>query len=275
MELTFWGVRGIVPVSGKETIKFGGHTSCASVLSSKGEMIIIDAGTGIKMLGDHLMNEKKDQSLRIHILFTHFHLDHIMGLPFFAPLYSPEAVITFYASSLPKETEGYLKRLMAGRYFPLELNETHSIKEFKKIPQENFIIGGIQVSHHLLNHPQSSIAFKLQEEQSDIVFATDTEHPEKGIDEGLASFAYAADFLIYDATYTPEEYNSGKRGWGHSTWLEGVKLARKAKVRELCLSHFNPNYSDNKIDRIISLARKEFNSTEGAMEGLKKIFRSE
>lgn len=272
MELTFWGVRGTFPVSGPWVNKYGGHTSCASVVSSQGAIIVIDAGTGIRKLGDKLRGERKNEPLQVCLLLTHFHLDHIMGLPFFAPLYSSQSSLIIYAPASPEETEKYLSNLMAGRYFPFEFGETQSQKIFKEIPEGEFEVGGIQISHIPLNHPQNSLSYSLGEMEKNIVFATDTEHPIQGIDEKLVAFVKGADLFIYDATFTPEEYESGKRGWGHSTWLEGTKIAREAKVKELCLSHFNPSHTDSQIDGIISAARKEFSNSEGASEGLKKIF---
>ena len=271
MEVTFWGVRGTVPVSGMKVNKYGGHTLCASVVSSEKEMIIIDAGTGIRKLGEFLVKKKKKNPLNIHLLLTHFHLDHIMGLPFFSPLYLPDSVITFHAPGSLEETKRYLKGLMAGRYFPLDWNGTESEKIFREIPDECFSVGGIRISHYPLNHPQGALAFSLEKDGRKVVFATDTEHPERGIDDRLAHFAQGANFFIYDATFTPEEYNSSKRGWGHSTWLEGTRLARAANVARLYLSHFNPSHSDSLIDEMISLAQKEFPLTEGAREGLKEV----
>jgi len=273
MEIIFWGVRGTVPVSGNDVVKYGGRTPCASVVSSGGEIIIIDAGTGIKALGDHLMSKKINKPLQLHLFLTHFHLDHVMGLPFFAPLYSPEVMINFYAFASRKDIQKYLGGLMAGKYFPFEFNETLSTKEFQRIPREYVDVGGIQVSHHRLNHPQGSIALSLKEGVRKIVFATDTEHLEEKVDERLAAFAEGADVFVYDAMFTPEEYRASKQGWGHSTWLEGTKLAKEARVGELRLSHFNPRHSDKKIDRMISLARKEFPRTAGAREGLKIILK--
>jgi len=268
MELTFWGVRGTSPASGRDVIEYGGQTPCASLVSSEGEVLIIDAGTGIRKLGDFLMRERKNGPLPVNILLTHFHIDHIMGIPFFAPLYSSESIITFYA---PADPEKYLSGLMAGRYYPLEFRETKSKKEYIKIPDGSFIVNDVQVSHCPLIHPQGSVALKLKEKDKEVIFATDTEHPEQGIDERLASFVSGAHTLIYDGMFTPEEYKSGKHGWGHSTWLEGTKIARRAKVTKLYISHFNPDHSDDLIDRMISSARKEFAPTEGAREGLKEI----
>lgn len=268
MKLEFWGVRGTVPVSGPDKIKYGGHTICASLKTPDDEFIVMDAGTGIKRLGDKLLKERGESGMHIHLLLTHFHLDHIMGIPFFSALYSPTVDLTVYSIANPQETEKYLSGLMDGKYFPVGFKETLSRKNFKRIPEGNFSIGVTQIEICPLHHPQGSIAYKFKSEGKVIVFATDTEHPDKGIDERLASFSRGADIFIYDAMFTPEEYQLDKKGWGHSTWIEGTKLARQAEIGHLYLSHFNPDHSDEQIDRMISLAQEEFLQTSGAREEL-------
>lgn len=268
MKLEFWGVRGSMPTSGKDKNKYGGYTSCYYLVTSEGEWIIVDAGTGIKNLGESLLRQCGESLIEIHLLMTHFHLDHIIGLPYFAPLYSPRTILNIYADSSPEETEKYLCGLMGARYFPVEFGETPSKKVYKKIPEKEFNIGGVSISYCPLTHPQTSVSYKLQEKEKKIVFATDTEHSEEGLDLRLASFAREADIFVYDAMFTPEEYQSKRQGWGHSTWLEGTKLANEAGVRKLYLSHFNPDHSDNQIDEFISLAREKFPQTYGATEGL-------
>ncbi len=263
MKVDFWGVRGTFPVCGKDKTKYGGHTICASIHNSEEEAVIIDAGTGIKPLGDKLIEERGEKDLHISIFLTHFHLDHIWGIPFFAPLYSSEAIITFYAPSPPQVTERLLNGITTGRYFPVDFKETSSKKIYKKAPEKNFKKWGLHFSSCFLRHPQGSIAYKIEDEEGSIIFATDTEQPEKGIDQRLVSFAHGVDAFIYDATFTPEEYESGKRGWGHSTWLEGTKIAREANVRNLYLSHFNPDHNDSQIDEILSLAKKNFSQSFG------------
>lgn len=265
-KLVFWGVRGTCPVSGEHTIKYGGHTPCASFDNPDGSLIIIDAGTGIKELGDRLMSDEEEIPSSVHIFLTHFHLDHIMGLPFFWPLYNPDVRLVFYADCLQEETEKHLSGFMGGKYFPISFHQTPSEKTFHRMPEGGLEVGESRIFCCPLNHPQGSVAYKIRDENETIVIATDTEHPQKGIDQRLADFASGSDNLVYDATFTPDEYRSDRMGWGHSTWLEGTKLAKQAGVKKLFLSHLNPDHQDSQIDEIVSLAREKFVNTFVAME---------
>lgn len=268
MELTFWGVRGSTPVSGRDKLKYGGSTSSASIVSAGGEVIIIDAGTGIKALGEKLMSEAARNRLHLHLFLTHFHLDHLIGLPFFAPLYSSRAAIHFYSPASPRETEKHLNGLMMGRYFPVAFKETASAKDYHKVDKSSIHIGKLEISSCPLHHPQGSVAYKIEEAGKSIVFATDTEPPEQGLDERLASFIRSATYFIYDATFTPEDYLV-RQGWGHSTWREGTKHGRQASVRHLILSHFNPDHPDSLVDEMVRQARTEFKRTRAARERLR------
>jgi phosphoribosyl 1,2-cyclic phosphodiesterase len=266
--LEFWGVRGSAPVSGRHLVKFGGHTPCASLKSSGGDMLIVDAGTGIMLLGEQVMAGSGKAAIGVNILFTHFHLDHVIGLPFFAPLYSSRAAISFRSPAAPKETEKYIAGLQMGRYFPVSFTETASRKKFLRVEEGGFMVGGFRISSCPLNHPQGSVAYRIEEGGGSVVFATDTEPPEDGLDERLAAFIRGATYLIYDATFTPREYLV-RQGWGHSTWLDGTRLARAGGVENLVLSHFNPDHDDRRIDGMVRLARKEFPRTFPAREGWK------
>jgi len=265
MKLEFWGVRGTMPICGSDRIKYGGNTICSAVYAEDDTPIIIDAGTGIKKLGDKLLWKKGGKPLNLSILLTHFHLDHIQGFPFFAPLYLPDATLTIYTPQTPEETEQYLSGLMSGRYFPVDFWGTPSKKIYHQI-QGDFSLKGVRISMCPLHHPQGSVAYRLATDKRSVVFATDTEHPAQGIDERLVKFAEGADDFIYDATYTLDEYESGRVGWGHSTWLEGTRLAEEAQVKNLYLHHFNPDHSDKQIDEIVAKAREKFPETSGAKE---------
>ncbi|MCJ7612236.1 MAG: MBL fold metallo-hydrolase [Candidatus Aminicenantes bacterium] len=276
MELEFWGVRGTHPVSGREGSRYGGHTAAALITAKSGDRVIVDAGTGMIGLGRRMTRDSSGSpKQRVHVLLTHFHLDHIMGLPFFSPLQDKNTAVTFFSAAEPAETERLLSGIMAGRYFPLDFQDLAAAKHFKKLPQGKLEIGSLLISHHPLSHPQGSAAYRIEEGGQSVVFATDTEHPLKGLDDSLAAFAQGAGHFIYDATFTPQDYEVGKRGWGHSTWLEGTKLARAACVGTLYLSHLNPEYPDKTIDELVRLAREEFPRTRAAREGWKKVFRGE
>jgi phosphoribosyl 1,2-cyclic phosphodiesterase len=269
MELEFWGTRGTFPVSGRNRAGYGGNTACASCEVSPGEFVVVDAGTGIRNLGRRLKDRPGPGRLTVHLLLTHFHLDHVMGLPFFEPLYSEKSVVTFYADEEPHETERLIASLMSGRLYPLDFPELRSSRHFRRFPAGGLRLGGLNVRHHPLNHPQGSMAFRLETDGGSVVFATDTEHPLKGVDERLAEFARGAGHLLCDATFTPEEYEAGRRGWGHSTWEAGAKLAEAAGVRRLLLSHLNPDHDDRQVGKIVRLASRLFPRAAAAREGLR------
>lgn len=257
LRLEFWGIRGTVPVWGQDKRRYGGRTLCTFIIPENNDKIIVDAGTGIMELGNKLLDETYPRQMRVHLLLTHFHLDHIMGMPFFPPLYREDVHIIFYSPLGKSETESYLSGLMQGKFFPIDFRNTPAQKEYVQIAKDGFRIGDVQITAHDLNHPQGSVAYKFCYEGKTFVLATDTEHPESGVDEKLAAFCQEADVLVYDAMFTPEEYKE-RHGWGHSTWLAGTELAAEANVKMLYLSHMNPDHSDSQIDAILESAQKEF-----------------
>jgi phosphoribosyl 1,2-cyclic phosphodiesterase len=267
MDQKFWGVRGTFPTPDIDRARYGGHTTCSSLRVGPDAYIVLDAGTGLRDLGERIMSDSRGRDFHVDLLLTHFHLDHIMGFPFFAPLYSPRATITVHTPGDPHDTEAALAGLMAGRYFPVKLAGTPARKEFRDL-EPGLTIGGVRVSSCPLRHPQGSVAYRLEAGAPSLVLATDTEHPESGVDERLAAFAEGADWLVYDAMFTPAEYEVGKKGWGHSTWLAGTRLASAARVGSLVLSHFNPSHADRDVDGILEAARERFPRTLAAAQGL-------
>src|SRR4030043_2005652 len=169
-------------------VRYGGHTPCAALRSSAGDLLVVDAGTGIKRLGERLMAESGKATLAVDLLLTHFHLDHIIGLPFFAPLYAPQAALTFFSPAAPKETEKYLGGLQMGRYFPVAFKETASQKKFLKADEAGFSVGEFRISYFPFHHPQGSVAYRVEEGGRSVVFGRSTGPPEHGTGERLAGF---------------------------------------------------------------------------------------
>jgi phosphoribosyl 1,2-cyclic phosphodiesterase len=268
MELTFWGVRGTCPVYRPGVSRIGGNTPCASIETARGEWLVIDAGTGIYELGRRLA-AAKTRPARVSIFFTHFHLDHVQGLPFFELLHDPGVQFVFYSAAEPGALREHLGRLMGAPFFPVAFEKTPAPKDFRKIDGRKIRMGGAAVSACPLNHPQGCVAYKIEEGRAAIVFATDTEHPAEGVDGWLCDFAREADVLVYDATFTPREYLAGRQRWGHSTWREGAKLAAAARVKRLILSHFNGAHGDRTIREIERRTRAAFADSRAAREGMR------
>jgi phosphoribosyl 1,2-cyclic phosphodiesterase len=273
MELKFWGVRGTCPVPGKPASRIGGNTPCAAVVSRRGDLVVIDSGTGIRGLGASLAAGKGEGRIRCSIFLTHFHLDHITGLPFFSPLYRTDARVTFFSAYDPGETRRRLNRLMSPPFFPVSLDRTPATKTFRKIGRDGVAVGNLRVTACPILHPQGAHAFRVSEGRSSIVYATDGEPPGAGrADPRLVRFSAGADALVYDTMFTPEEYAAGRKGWGHGTWVDAVRTATAAGVETLLFSHFNPDHSDRDLALMERKARKSFPEASCAYEGLRLRF---
>lgn len=268
MRIEFFGVRGTVPTAPRRGSVYGGHTPCALVRTSAGTDFVVDAGTGLVSLAKSPAFGRRTSPRTLHILLTHFHFDHVSGLPFFPEIFRAGADLRFYSSGPAAALRRRLEEFMTGPYFPVEFKATPSRKSYGRVGRRPASVGGAKVSSHPLRHPQGCAAFRIEENGRSVVFATDTEHDPGGADEGLAAFARGADALIYDATFTPAEYAAGRKGWGHSTWAAGVELARAAGAARLVLSHLNPDHSDAKLGRLEDAARRRFPCSLFAREGL-------
>jgi len=268
MDLTFWGVRGTCPIDRPDAARIGGDTPCASVVTARGEWIVIDAGTGIYELGRRLA-AARPRPKRLSLFFTHFHLDHVQGLPFFEPLRDPGLEIDFYSAAEPRDLEARLGRLMGPPFFPVKFGATASKKRFRRVDGRAVRVGGAAVAACPLNHPQGCVAFRIEDRGAAIVLATDTEPPAEGVDGWLAEFARGADVLVCDATFTPREYAAGRQGWGHGTWRDGARLADAAGVKRLLLSHFSGWHSDRIVRDLERRARAIFPAAAAARQGMR------
>jgi phosphoribosyl 1,2-cyclic phosphodiesterase len=243
ISVRFWGTRGSIPVSGARTAAYGGNTACVE-LRCGGRRLIFDAGSGIRELGDEIMAEKATGDL--DIFFSHVHLDHLIGLPFFAPMYDEKYRIRLWAGNLRPETDlkSAVGKLMNFPLFPT------SIDTFSNIEFRDFIVGemlkpsdGIVIRTAPLDHPGGAIGYRVEFDGHAVAYVTDTEIAAGKSYAGIVSLVHGADLMIIDATYTHAELPL-HRGWGHSSWQECAQLADAASVRQLCLFHHDPSHDD-------------------------------
>ncbi len=257
MIIRCWGSRGSIAVSGKEFTKYGGDTTCLEVRSDSGDLIIIDAGTGIRALGSKLVREKRRD---INLLLTHAHWDHLSGFPFFKPIYRKDYEIKVYG---PQATQVSLKKIisktMTAPYFPIELEDINARITFLGMGHKSYSIGSVKIETIPLSHPNQGVGYRLEEDGKSFVFLTDNElnyrHPYGLEYRDYVKFSKGADLLYHDAEYSREEYRETK-GWGHSVYLDTVDLALDAGVKTLGLFHLNQERSDAGVRKIERECRK-------------------
>ncbi len=257
MDIRCWGSRGSIPVSGKEYLKYGGDTTCLEVRSGDGEIIVVDAGTGVRRLGNFLIDEKRFQ---YNFIFTHAHWDHVMGFPFFKPLYFPQSELRMHRCPFhSKFVETILSKVMAPPAFPVRFSDLKAKITYENACPEIFEIGSIQIIPIPISHPNSGSGYKFIENGKTFVFLTDNElgyiHPGGRQCKDYIEFCADADLLIHDAEYTPAEYKKTK-GWGHSTFNCALDLAFEAGVKQLGLFHLNQDRSDADTDKIVAACRQ-------------------
>jgi phosphoribosyl 1,2-cyclic phosphodiesterase len=252
-----WGSRGSVSVSGKEFIKYGGDTTCLEIVTDNDGRVIVDAGTGIRKLGSRLVSEN---SCNINIVLTHPHWDHLLGFPFFKPLYKESCKINVWGPQPTQESvRSMISKTMSPPYFPIELKDIHADINFFSIEGKGFSIGSLNITTIPLNHPNHGAGYRFEENGKSFVFLTDNElthtHSDGVAYEDYVKFAGGADLLFHDAEYTPEDYTRTK-GWGHSVYLDTIRFAMDAGVKALGLFHHNQDRDDKGIDAIVADCRK-------------------
>lgn len=279
LQVTFWGVRGSIPVPGSSTVKYGGNTPCVSVTTDD-SCIILDAGSGIREMAVYLQKNKKTYK-NYNILFSHFHHDHLLGFQFFYPLFTEGATINIYAPTLESKynvreiLELQLKRV----FFPVKLHEIKSkINYYDFKPGDSLTIDDFKVKTVLLNHPNYAAGYAISRKGKKIVYLTDTEmvnrifskqtdyetttirdlnHKLNSYADKLIDISYNADVLIFDSQYTEEEYES-RQGWGHSTFSDAMFVASRAEVKKLYFFHYDPFHSDEFLDNHFKYLKKEY-----------------
>jgi phosphoribosyl 1,2-cyclic phosphodiesterase len=271
MKVRFYGVRGSIATAGDETRRYGGNTSCVAV-EAGGEVFVFDAGTGIRKLGADL----GPTHVHAHLFFSHVHWDHIQGFPFFTPAFVPGNELSIYSvANGPEGTPGIrdvLSGQMTAPQFPVGIDVMGADLKFFDVPEGDRIrVGGVTLDHTSVDHPNGCVAWRLNHAGHSVVYATDLEHHGDEPAPHLVELARGADVLIYDAMYTPEEYEGegcmSKKGWGHSTFDAGARVAEAAGVKELVLFHHDPSHDDAFMDELGKRARARFAHTLVAAEG--------
>ncbi|MBM0740152.1 MBL fold metallo-hydrolase [Phormidium sp. CLA17] len=266
----FWGVRGSIPSPGSETVRYGGNTSCVEMRIG-GKRLIFDGGTGLRVLGKSLLSE---MPVEAYMFFTHSHWDHIQGFPFFVPAFAKGNCFHIYGAIAPNgaSMKQRLHDQMLHPNFPVPMQVMQSdLKFYDLFAGDTMQLGDITIETGPLNHPNSAMGYRLTWQGRTVVYATDTEHFADRLDENLLHLARNADILIYDACYTDEEYHdlkTSKIGWGHSTWQEGVKMAKAAGVKKLVVFHHDPSHSDDFLDKVASQVESVFPNSVLAQEGM-------
>lgn len=290
--LKFWGVRGSIPTPGADTIFYGGNTSCTEI-RAEGQIIILDAGTGIRPLGVSLNEEFGEQPINLTLLLSHTHWDHIQGFPYFLPAYTPKNKITILGfEGARKGLENILSAQMESSYFPISMREMPGNISIQELKETNFTIGPVRIQAEFLNHPGICTGYRISTPEGSISYLTDVElfqrmraqNPAstdeqkfaRQQDERLANFVRGSDVLILDAQYDAAEYESHV-GWGHSCMEDSVAFAIAAEVKRLFLFHHDPDHNDESISRFVARGRQlaaEKGSkliVEAAREGLEVI----
>lgn len=277
MQITFWGVRGSYPVPGAATVRYGGQTSCVEVRTAAGECVIVDAGTGMRQLGNKLLREANGQPAQYHVLLSHVHWDHIQGLPFFSPAYIPGTRISVYALlTAADELNQVIGGITRHEFFPMPLEAVPAAFDFHQVePGVDFVVGGFHITPIALNHPYGSVGYRIDGDGSSVAYVADTAPFDKvlhkqhflsgpeplseddklaltSMREALVARLRGVDTVIYDTHFLPEEYERFPH-YGHSTPDQALVICQEAGVRRLVLYHHAPGHSDDQMDQVAAM----------------------
>ncbi len=267
MYIKCWGSRGSIPVSGKEYLKYGGDTTCIEIRTKSNDIIIIDAGTGIRRLGNKLITEGRN---KFHFLFTHAHWDHVIGFPFFKPILNKNATFQMHKCPFQRNyVKTILTKVMSPPNFPLKYSDLKAKIVYEETSLTKFSIGSATIFPIPLSHPNRGSGYKIIDGNKTFVFLTDNElrfiHPGGLNFKDYADFSANADLLIHDAEYTPEEYKKTIE-WGHSRYTDALDLAVEAGIKKIGLFHINQDRTDREMDQIVQKCRKILSEKKDNME---------
>lgn len=268
MRIKIWGCRGSIPSPGCDTSEYGGNTTCVEVRPEDGSLIVIDAGTGIRCLGNSLLEVQGPKT--VHLLLTHAHWDHLQGFPFFVPAYMEEYSIRVRGGPFAKTSlEGFLAHQMDPPYFPVPFRDLKASFDFQEENGRRLSIGDVDIVPIVLKHPNGGYGYKFKEDGKTFVFLTDNEigfdHPGGLSDAEYAEICRGADLLVHDGQYTDREYEVS-RGWGHSTFRAVTDLGVSAQVKRLGIFHHDPRHLDQDLDRYLEECKRRITSVKSRVE---------
>jgi phosphoribosyl 1,2-cyclic phosphodiesterase len=273
MFIKLYGTRGSIAVSNRATQTYGGNTTCLYVESRTGDAVVIDAGTGIRQVGEYLV---KNKIKKIHLIFTHYHWDHIQGIPMFIPIFLKKSVLNIYGHKKESSVKKALSYQMTKPYWPVTMADLPSKIVYKSL-KNKFKIGSLKIETIINNHPNYTLGLKFTEGKNSVAFLTDNElfaeqthTPYKK----FVNFIKKTKLLIHDAQYTDYVYKS-KKGYGHSTFTQVMMLAQDAKIKNIVFTHHDPSSSDTSINAILKSMRRKYPkyNVKAAAEGMTFSFK--
>ena len=261
MKIRFWGTRGSIPTPGQRTVRYGGNTACVEVRDSTDQLLVLDAGTGLRELGIKLNGTSP---LTVDLLLSHLHWDHIQGIPFFRPAYDPKSTLRLYGPIQHRPLKELLGLGMDDPFFPVDLDGLPVQLEIHEVESGSTrAVGPYQVRATKIFHPAPALAYRIEADGRSLVYATDTEDPFSGQPNPVVELAKEADALIHDGQYLDTDF---KPGWGHSTIATALEVAHRAHVKRLILFHHDPDRTDDALDRIGAETQRAADAGGGGIE---------